>query len=95
VEFARLNFDFHPRAVRSWLGAAGFRVRRTLTVSHFRLPLLKRIVPLPVLVGLDSLAQLTGGLWQLSPSVFVLAEAVEVRQGDLRPDSAEDAEIVS
>ncbi len=77
VEFARLNFDFHPRAVRSWLGAAGFRVRRTLTVSHFRHPLLKRIMPLPFLVWLDGLAQLTGGLWQLSPSVFVRAEAVE------------------
>jgi hypothetical protein len=36
VEFARLNFDFHPAAVRSWLELAGFRVGRQLTVSHFR-----------------------------------------------------------
>jgi SAM-dependent methyltransferase len=78
VEFARLNFDFHPDAVRSWLLSAGFRVRRTLTVSHFRLPLLKRIIPLRVLVWLDGLAQFTGGLWQLSPSVFVLADAAEM-----------------
>jgi ubiquinone/menaquinone biosynthesis C-methylase UbiE len=76
VEFARLNFDFHPAAVRAWLHASDFRVTRTLTVSHFRLGLLKRIVPLFALVWLDSIAQWTGALWQLSPSVFVRAEAV-------------------
>lgn len=76
VEFARLNFDFHPSAVRGWLRTAGFQVRRTLTVSHFRLGLLKRAIPTPALVWLDSIAQWTGALWQLTPSVFVQAEAV-------------------
>ena len=76
VEFAALNFDFHPRAVRSWLQQAGFRIERQLTVSHFRIGLLKRIVPLRLLVWLDSLAQLTGDWWQVTPSVFVRAQAV-------------------
>lgn len=75
VEFAELNFDFHPRAVVDWLRAADFRVERRLSVSHFRLPLFKRLLPLSVLVGLDSLAQWTGDLWQLTPSVFVRARA--------------------
>ncbi len=76
VEFAPLNFDFHPRAVRGWLQTAGFDVERQLTVSHFRMERLKRLVPLSLLVALDSLAQLTGDWWQLSPSVFVKARAV-------------------
>lgn len=76
VEFARLNFDFHPRQVRRWLAEAGFRVRRQLTVSHFRARILKQLVPLWLLVGLDSIAQWTGNFWQLSPSVFVLARSV-------------------
>lgn len=76
VEFAALNFDFHPAAVRDYLVAAGFRAGRQLTVSHFRTSLAKRLVPLRLLVGFDSLAQLTGGLWQWSPSVFVRAIAV-------------------
>jgi SAM-dependent methyltransferase len=76
VEFARLNFDFHPAAVRAWLGEAGFAVQRQLTVSHFRVGLLKRILPPRLLVSLDALAQWTGNWWQLSPSVFVLATAV-------------------
>ncbi len=73
VEFAPLNFDFHPAAVRAWLRGSGFAVERQLTVSHFRVGLFKRLLPLGLLVKLDSLAQLTGGLWQLSPSVFVRA----------------------
>jgi SAM-dependent methyltransferase len=75
IEFAELNFDFHPAAVRGWLAAAGFSVERQLTVSHFRLAILKRLLPLWLLVALDSAAQWTGVLWQLSPSVFVRARA--------------------
>jgi SAM-dependent methyltransferase/uncharacterized protein YbaR (Trm112 family) len=76
VEFAPLNFDFHPGTVRTWLQLTGFLVERQLTVSHFRIGLLKRLMPLGLLVRMDSLAQLTGNLWQLSPSVFVRARAL-------------------
>jgi ubiquinone/menaquinone biosynthesis C-methylase UbiE len=71
IEFAELNFNFHPRAVRTWLEEAKFIIQRELTVSHFRLGLLKRTVPLSVLVALDSMLQWTGFLWQYTPSVFV------------------------
>jgi ubiquinone/menaquinone biosynthesis C-methylase UbiE/uncharacterized protein YbaR (Trm112 family) len=76
VEFAALNFDFHPTAVRTWLQEAGFEVQKTLTVSHFRVEALKRLVPASLLAGLDSLFQPTGALWQVSPSVFVRARTV-------------------
>lgn len=71
VEFVELNFDFHPRWIKRKLGEAGFEPGRTLTVSHFRMPVIKRFVPMRLLVYLDSLAQLTGKWWQLTPSVFV------------------------
>lgn len=73
VEFARLNFDFHPKAVRNWLRELGFSIERTLTLSHFRIGLLKRIVPTGILVFFDSILQWTGAWWQLTPSVFVKA----------------------
>ncbi len=73
VEFVQLNFDFHPKAVRAWLQETGFKVERILTLSHFRTDLLKKWVPTGILVGLDSLAQYTGSLWQLTPSVFMRA----------------------
>jgi hypothetical protein len=76
VEFAKLNFDFHPQAVRGWLTDVGFAIEKTLTVSHFRLGLLKRLVPASILAGMDSLFQWTGALWQITPSVFVRCRAV-------------------
>lgn len=76
VEFTTLNFDFHPKSVRNWLETSGFSVERQLTVSHFRINTLKRLLPLDMLVKLDSIAQLSGNWWQLSPSVFVSASAV-------------------
>jgi ubiquinone/menaquinone biosynthesis C-methylase UbiE len=77
VEFASLNFDFHPRAVRNWLQQLQFKTTRVLTVSHFRAGILKRLVPASLLAWLDSLFQWTGAFWQYTPSVFIRA----VKQG--------------
>ncbi len=76
VEFADLNFDFHPKMIRSWLKESEFDLQRQLTVSHFRIDILKRTFPASFLAWLDSFAQWTGGLWQLTPSVFTLSKAV-------------------
>jgi len=75
VEFVALNYDFHPAAIRSWLASAGFHVQRQLTVSHLRQRFLKRLLPTSFLVGVDSLLQWTGDLWQYSPSVFTRSRA--------------------
>lgn len=69
-EFVAMNFDFHPAWMRERLAEAMFHVKRTRTVSHFRLPLLKRLVPAPILARLDGLCQPTGAWWQLTPSIF-------------------------
>ena len=87
VEFAPLNYDFHPATVRTWLKLSGFAVERQLTVSHFRAGFFKKVLPLKLLVWMDSLAQRTGDLWQLSPSVFVRTRAL----GDSPAPAAEGA----
>ncbi len=76
VEYLPLNFDFHPAAIRGWMTKAGFRIERTITVSHFRVGFLKRALPTGFLAWLDSLAGLTGNCWQLSPSVFLNSTAL-------------------
>jgi len=76
VEFERLNFDFHPRMVRSWLNDARFLVQRQLAVSYFRLGLIKRNVPLDLLGKLERVLQPTGSWCQLSPSVFIRSQAM-------------------
>jgi SAM-dependent methyltransferase len=83
VEFVKLNFDFHPQAVRHWLGALGFAIEKTLTLSHFRVGFLKRIFPTSILVFLDSLFQWTGAWWQLSPSVFMRARIRDGKEQEI------------
>jgi ubiquinone/menaquinone biosynthesis C-methylase UbiE len=83
VEFVKLNFDFHPKSIRSLLEQLSFQIEKTLTLSHFRVGLLKRMLPTGLLVFLDSLFQWTGAWWQLSPSVFVRAV-----KRDARPEAS-------
>lgn len=78
-EFVELNFDFHPRWMQARLREAGFRIQTQRTVSHFRLGLLKRLIPTRYLVQLDRLAQRTGRWFQITPSVFVQSRALHTR----------------
>jgi ubiquinone/menaquinone biosynthesis C-methylase UbiE len=82
-EFVEMNFDFHPAWMRERLAEARFHVKHQRTVSHFRLPLLKRLVPAHALARLDGLCQPTGAWWQLTPSVFV--QSVVDKEAETRP----------
>ena len=82
VEFTELNFDFHPKAVRAYLGQVGFETEKQLTVSHFRMGGLKRLFSPKFLAALDSALQWTGSFIQVSPSVFTRNRTI--RQGEAR-----------
>jgi SAM-dependent methyltransferase len=79
VEFVKLNFDFHPKAVFGWLKDLGFTIEKKLAVSHFRVGFFKRVIPTSILVFFDSLFQWTGVWWQLTPSVFVKCQLSSVK----------------
>lgn len=70
-EFVEMNFDFHPRWMREHLRQKMFHVKHIRTVSHFRLPRLKKLIPARALAALDGICQPTGRWWQLTPSVFL------------------------
>jgi len=74
-EFAALNFDFHPAWMEARLREAGFSVKQTLAVSHFRWAPLKRLMPARLLAAADGALQEIGAVWKLAPSVFVRAQA--------------------
>ncbi len=76
VEFTALNFDFHPKMVARWLQQTGFKLERTLTVSHFRIALIKKVIPLRLLAWMDGLLQPSGSWVKLTPSVFTRSHAV-------------------
>lgn len=75
VEFTRLNFNFHPRSIRSWLREVGFTIGQQRSLSYFRLPALKRMVPTEWLSSIDAALQSSGARWQLTPSVMLCASA--------------------
>lgn len=75
IEFVELNFNFHPAWMRDQFEAVGFYVQNRRTVSHYRIGWLKRNIPTDLLVTLDGWAQGTGNWWQLTPSIFVQAQA--------------------
>jgi ubiquinone/menaquinone biosynthesis C-methylase UbiE len=77
VEFVPLNFNFHPTWMHENFDMAGLKIEDIRTLSHYRMPLLKRLVPLPLLIAMDSFAQTTGNLWQLTPSVCVKCTAAK------------------
>lgn len=72
IEFLPMHYDFHPSWIRQQLEQAGFHTGPTFPVSYFRVPFLKRHVPMPWLVGLDAIMQRTGKWLLWSPSVFTL-----------------------
>ena len=80
VEFAELNFDFHPKTIRRLLTECSFKIERQLAVSYFRVGWLKQHLPLGLLVDLDSALQWTGAFAQYSPSVFIRARALGAAQ---------------
>lgn len=87
VEFVPLNYDFHPRWMRSRLQEQGFAVDRVRAVSLFRIPLLKRAVPARLLATADGALQWTGQLWPCAPSIFVRAQRPSVPgRADLAAD---------
>ncbi len=74
-EFVELNFNFHPAWMKQQFEKVGFQIKNIRSLSHYRINLLKRLLPTSVLVTLDSWAQPTGNWWQLTPSLFVQAQA--------------------
>jgi len=75
VEFARLNFDFHPGSMLRWLHQSALEPEQVRAVSYLRVGVLKRALPAGLLTALDAALQPTGQVAQFSPSVFVRARA--------------------
>jgi len=84
-EFAPMHFDFHPAWMRARLAEAGFHVKRQRTVSHFRVAVLKRLIPPRALATVDGVCQPTGRWWQLTPSVFAQCLAAADKAGEIAP----------
>jgi SAM-dependent methyltransferase/uncharacterized protein YbaR (Trm112 family) len=82
VKFDELYYGFHPDFVDDKLKVAGFAPQKRLAASYFRVKLLKRIIPTPLLVKMDAALRGTGRIGLFSPSIFVKSEAVSQDTGE-------------
>ena len=90
VEFAKLNYDFHPSWMAQALARAGFRIEASRAVSYFRTPILKRAVPSQVLASLDGILQVPGAPLKLAPSVFLRCRTAGGRYGEVSAPRVSD-----
>ena len=68
--------NHHPHSIFRQLSNHGFRLIQTLSVSNFRSQFIKKVVPLPLLIGLEYLLQRPLSKLYFGPSIFVLAQRV-------------------
>lgn len=66
--------NHHPHSVFKLLKKNGFVVKKTLSVSNFRSPFLKKILPIAILNYLEKILQKILSYVSFGPSLFVLAE---------------------
>jgi SAM-dependent methyltransferase len=72
IEFAQLNFDFHPSWMKRQLREAGFDIQRTRAVSTFRIGALKRLFGAKRLAAIDGAVQRPFAPLAIAPSMFTL-----------------------
>lgn len=64
--------NHHPSTLFKQLYKAGFTPIRTLSVSNFRSPFLKKFLPRPILLRLESCLQPMLSRFYFGPSIFIL-----------------------
>ncbi|MGB9911091.1 MAG: class I SAM-dependent methyltransferase [Microgenomates group bacterium] len=70
--------SYHPNQIKTLLLSNGFIIKKTFSVSNFRHPLLKKIIPLNILLKMEEgVAFLSAKLKILTffgPSIFIIAQ---------------------
>ncbi|HUS52334.1 MAG TPA: class I SAM-dependent methyltransferase [Candidatus Bathyarchaeia archaeon] len=67
-------FNYHPNHVKSLLLANQFALLKILSVSNFRNPIFKRLIPRKALLLLETLFQPLLAPLSFGPSIFILAQ---------------------
>lgn len=70
--------NHHPKSVLQQLEKNGFAIISRLSVSNFRISFLKKIMPTSLLLALEYLLQIPLGWLYFGPSVFILAQRIDI-----------------
>jgi len=64
--------NYHPLWIRRMVEKQGFELRKKLSVSNFRLSLIKKMIPLKISLGLEKIVQPFLAKFDFGPSIFLL-----------------------
>lgn len=67
-------YNFHPKFIKDKLESAEFKILKILSVSNFRLNILKKIISTEILSKIENVVQSPLGLLKTGPSIFVLSQ---------------------
>ena len=70
--------NFHPDTIKEMLKRRKYKILQTKSVSNLRSELLKKYIPLSVLLSLESILQGPLAFLNLGPSIFILAKKSRV-----------------
>ncbi len=62
--------NHHPRMIENTLRKYGYKVEKKLSVSNYRIPRLKKLLPLKALILLESMSQSILGYFNFGPSII-------------------------
>lgn len=65
--------NYHPKIIKDLLYENNFEITDMRSVSNFRFPFLKRILPLELLLMLEEMSQKILSYFYFGPSIFILA----------------------
>lgn len=66
-------FNYHPDVIKDLLAKNGFKVLETRSVSNVRSPILKKYLPIDLLMWLEKILQKPLSFVNFGPSIFILA----------------------
>jgi SAM-dependent methyltransferase len=67
-------FNYHPNQIRTLLLSRDFAILKRLSVSNFRSPVIKKVLPVKLLLFLEKIISPIASYYRWGPSIFVLAQ---------------------
>lgn len=82
--------NFHPTQIKKTLSNYGFIIQRSIGASFFRLEIIKKIVPLKLLLGLESFAQNVLSALNISPSILLDCKMQKLGMRNIKYEALKD-----
>lgn len=70
-------FNHHPKQIEKDLSQTGFKIIKKYSVSNFRSPLIKKVVPLNLLLKLETISHKPLAICHFGPSIFLLCQKID------------------